>query len=139
LPPQRRQHRDEILPFCLVLACLGELLLVAEAEGRDPTVAADQIVAGLTPAEIAQWSDGTLEIWARESYDLAKTAAYRYPTDIVAAKRAAAARKGGTDSCAAVPVYRIDAAYQERAITALRQQLAKSGVRRAFLIRLNVR
>ncbi len=122
-----------------MLACLGELLLVAEAEGRDPTVAADQIVAGLTPAEIAQWSDGTLEIWARESYDLAKTAAYRYPTDIVAAKRAAAARKGGTDSCAAVPVYRIDAAYQERAITALRQQLAKSGVRRAFLIRLNVR
>jgi S1/P1 Nuclease len=76
--------------------------LVAEAEGRDPITAADQIVAGLTPAEIAQWSDGTLEIWVRESYDLAKTVAYSYPTDIVAAKRAAAARKGETVSCAAV-------------------------------------
>jgi nuclease S1 len=85
--------------------------LVAEAEGRDPITAADQIVAGLTSTEIAQWSDGTLEIWARESYDLAKTVAYSYPAGIVAAKRAAAKRTDETDSCAAIQVHRIDAAY----------------------------
>jgi len=113
--------------------------LVAEAEGRDPITAADQIVAGLTPTEIAQWSDGTLESWAREAYDLARTVAYSYPSDAVAGKRAVAARKGGSDSCGAVPVYRVDAAYQDRAIAAVRQQLAKAGVRLAFLLRLNVK
>jgi nuclease S1 len=113
--------------------------LVAEAEGREPTAAAEQIVAGLTPAEVAQWSDGTLESWARESYGLAKTVAYSYPADAVAGRRAVAARKGDTDSCGAVTVYRVDAAYRERAIAAVRQQLAKAGVRLAFLLRLNVR
>jgi hypothetical protein len=113
--------------------------LVAEAEGRDPFTAAEQIVAGLTPAEIAQWSDGTLESWARESYDLAKTFAYSYPTDAVAAKRPVAARKSETGSCEAVAVYRVDAAYQDRAVTAVRQQLAKAGVRLAFVLRLNVK
>ncbi len=113
--------------------------LVTLAEGRDPVTAADQIVAGLTPAEIAQWSDGTLESWARESYDLAKTVAYSYPADAVAGKRAAVARKGETDSCDAAAVYRVDAAYQDRAIAAVRQQLAKAGVRLAFVLRLNVK
>lgn len=112
--------------------------LVAEAEGRDPLTAAQQIVAGLTPSEIAQWSDGTLAAWARESYELAKTVAYGYPPDSVVGSRAAA-RKGASDACPAVPVYRIDAAYQDRAIAAVRQQLAKAGVRLAFLLRVNVK
>ena len=113
--------------------------LVAEAEGRDPNTAADQIVAGLTPAEIAQWSDGTLDSWARESYDIAKSAAYSYPGDAVAGKRVVAARKGEMDSCGVVTVYRVDAAYRDRAIAAVRQQLAKAGVRLAFVLRLNVK
>jgi S1/P1 Nuclease len=113
--------------------------LVAEAEGRDPITAADRIVAGLTPAEIAQWSDGTLESWVRESYDLAKTVAYSYPTGAVAGKRTVAARKSETGTCGAVMVYRVDAAYQDRAIAAVRQQLAKAGVRLAFVLRLNVK
>ena len=113
--------------------------LVTEAEGRDPFTAADQIVAGLIPAEIAQWSDGTLEAWARESYDIAKTVAYSYPGDAVAGRQLAAAHKGESGPCSAVPVYRVDATYQDRAITAVRQQLAKAGVRLAFLLRLNVR
>jgi hypothetical protein len=54
-------------------------------------------------------------------------------------ERAVAARKDETDSCGAIPVYRVDAAYRERAIAAVRQQLAKAGVRPAFLLRLNVR
>ncbi len=107
--------------------------LVAEAEGRDPITAADQIVAGLTPAEIAQWSDGTLEILGPRILRYRQDRRLQLPTDdAVAGKRAAAARKGEIDSCAAVPVYRVDAAYQDRAIAAVRQQLAKAGVRLAF-------
>lgn len=113
--------------------------LVAEAEGRDPITAADQIVAGLTPAEVAQWSDGTLESWARESYDIARSIAYSHPSDAIGGKRLVAARKGAPDSCGTVPVYRVDAAYRDRAIAAVRQQLAKAGVRLAFVLRLNVK
>ena len=113
--------------------------LVAEAEGREPYTAANQIVAGLTPAEIAQWSSGTLEGWARESYDLAKSAVYDFPVGAASVGRGAAARKSAPGSCAAPTVYRIDAAYRERALATVRQQLAKAGVRLAFVLRLNVR
>jgi hypothetical protein len=121
------------------LAAYWNDTLVAEAEGRDPVAAADRIVAGLTPGEIAQWSDGTLETWARESYDLAKTAAYNFPADASAGNRAIGGRPGEAGACAALPVYRVDADYRERAIAAVRTQLAKAGVRLAFLLRLNVR
>jgi hypothetical protein len=114
-------------------------VLVIEAEGRDPITAADQIVAGLTPADIGKWSGGTLEDWARESFDVAKTVAYSYPTDAVAEKHALPMRKGKKDACGAVPVYRVDAAYQGRAVAAVREQLAKAGVRLAFLLRENLK
>lgn len=113
--------------------------LVAAAEGRDAVTAADQIVAGLTPVEITQWSDGTLESWARETYELAKSATYGFPAAAVAGSRAATGRGGDTGRCSATTVYRLDAAYQERAIAAVRQQLAKAGVRLALLLRLNVK
>lgn len=113
--------------------------LVVEAEGRDPITAADQIVAGLTPAEIAQWSDGTLESWARESDEIAKSVAYSYPKDEIGGKRLVATRKGATDSCGTVAVYRVDAAYRDRAIAAVRQQLARAVVRLAFVLRLNAK
>ncbi len=114
-------------------------VLVAEAEGRDPATAADRIAAALSPADIGKWSGGTIEDWARESYDVAKTVAYGYPADAVAGKRALAARKGEKDPCGAAPVYRIDPAYQDRAVAAVREQLAKAGVRLAFLLRENLK
>jgi hypothetical protein len=113
-------------------------VLVIEAEGRDPIIAADRIVAGLTPADIGKWSGGTLEDWARESYNAAKSVAYSYPTDAAAGKRALPARRGEEDACGAVPVYRVDAAYRDRAVAAVREQLAKAGVRLAFLLRENL-
>jgi nuclease S1 len=112
--------------------------LVTEAEGKDPITAADQIVVGLPPADISKWSSGTLEEWARESYEIAKTVAYSYPADIVAGKHPLPVRRGEKDSCGAVTVYRVDMAYRERAIAAVRQQLAKAGVRLAFLLRENI-
>jgi hypothetical protein len=114
-------------------------VLVTEAEGRNPVTAADQIVVGLTPADISKWSGGTLEDWARESYDVAKTAAYNFPAEAVTGKHALPSSRAGAESCGAVPIYRLDAAYQERAVAAVRQQLAKAGVRLAFLLRENIR
>ena len=113
-------------------------VLVTEAEGKDPTTAANQIVAGLTPGDISKWSNGTLEDWARESYDIAKSVAYSYPADLVAGRHALPLRRGEKDSCGAISVYRIDSAYQDRAIAAVRGQLAKAGVRLAFLLRQDV-
>ena len=114
-------------------------VLVTEAEGKDPITAADQIVTGLTAGDITKWSSGTLEDWARESYNIAKSVAYSYPADLVAGRLALPLRRGGKDSCGAISVHRIDSTYQDRAIAAVREQLAKAGVRLAFLLRENVR
>jgi hypothetical protein len=58
---------------------------------------------------------------------------------LVAGRHALPQRRGEKDSCGAISVYRIDSAYQDRAIAAVRAQLAKAGVRLAFLLRENVR
>ncbi|HEU0216565.1 MAG TPA: hypothetical protein VFQ90_07885, partial [Stellaceae bacterium] len=48
-------------------------------------------------------------------------------------------RKGEKDACGAVPLYRVDAAYRDRAIAAVKEQLAKAGVRLAHLLRENLK
>jgi hypothetical protein len=111
--------------------------LVAEASGKDPNKAAEPIVAGLTAVEIRKWSGGTLEDWARESYELAKSVVYRFPVE-ASGKYSFPGRKGEADSCGPVPLYRLDDAYRTRAIAAVKEQLAKAGVRLAFLLRENL-
>jgi hypothetical protein len=37
-----------------------------------------------------------------------------------------------------VPLYQVDAGYRERAVAAVKEQLAKAGVRLAFLLRENL-
>jgi hypothetical protein len=109
--------------------------LVAEAEGKDPVKAAGQIVAGLTPAEILKWSGSGAEEWAREAYNLAKAAVYNFPPDGGGSKFTFPAPKGERDPCGPVPVYRLDNGYHDRAIAAVKEQLAKAGVRLASLLR----
>ncbi len=113
--------------------------LVAEAEGKDAAKAAAAIVAALTPGDIQKWSGGSPEDWLRESYEAAKTAAYSYPPDAAESKRAFPARKGEKDPCGAVSVYPIDAAYRDRAVAAVKEQLAKAGVRLAYVLRENLK
>ena len=113
--------------------------LVAEAEGKDPVKAAGQIAAGLAPADIQKWSGGTPEEWAQESYNLAKTVVYNFPGDAGGSKFAFPAQKGEKDACGPVAVYRLDAAYHDRAVTAVKEQLGKAGVRLAFLLRENLK
>jgi len=49
--------------------------LAGDVIGRDPARAAGQIGAGISAADIAKWSAGDPETWARESYEIAKSGA----------------------------------------------------------------
>jgi hypothetical protein len=115
--------------------------LVVEAVGKDPAKAAVQIVAGLTAADTQKWSGGTPADWAQESYNIAKEVTYSFakdnPKDSVT-RYAFPTRKGERDPCGPVPLYRVEASYRERAVTAVKEQLAKAGVRLAFLLRENL-
>jgi S1/P1 Nuclease len=116
--------------------------LVVEALGKDAGKAASQIVAGLTPADIRKWSGGTPADWAQESYTVAKEVAYSYGKDAAPAaggsKHAFPTRKGESDPCGPVTLHPVDTAYRDRAIAAVKEQLAKAGVRLAFLLRENL-
>ena len=116
--------------------------LVVEAEGKDPAKAAGEIVAGLKPADVRTWSSGTPADWAQESYKMAKEITYSFSRDFakdaIAARYAFPARKGETGPCGTVPVYRVDTAYRDRALAAVKEQLARAGVRLAFLLRENL-
>ena len=116
------------------LSAYWEDELVAEAEGKDPAKAAEQIAAGLTAPEIRKWSAGSAEDWAKETYQLAKSMVYRFPSEAVGKYRFPT-RKGEADPCGPVPLYRLDAGYRERAVAAVKEQLAKAGTRLAFLLR----
>ncbi|MBV9200331.1 MAG: hypothetical protein JOY83_11495 [Alphaproteobacteria bacterium] len=108
--------------------------IVADAEGTDPAKAAQQIAAGMTAVDIRKWSGGTPEEWARESYEVAKSAVYSFPVE-AGGKFTFPARKGEAEVCGAVPLYRLDAGYRSRAAGAVKEQLAKAGVRLASLLR----
>lgn len=111
--------------------------LVAEAEGKNPAKAAEQIAARLTAVDIRKWSGGTPEEWARESYELAKSVVYGFPAE-PGGQFTFPARKGETDACGPVPLHRLNAGYRDRAVAALKEQLAKAGVRLAALLRDNM-
>ncbi len=108
--------------------------LVAEAEGKNPAKAAEQIAARLTAVDIRKWSGGTPEEWARESYELAKSVVYGFPAE-AGGQFTFPLRKGETDACGPVPLHRLDARYRDRAVAAVKEQLAKAGVRLAALLR----
>jgi len=112
-------------------------ILVAEAEGKDPVKAADQIAAGLTAADIRKKSGGTPQEWAQESYALAKSVVYRFSTE-TAGKFRFPTRKGEAEVCGPMTLYRLDVAYRDSALAAIREQLATAGIRLAFLLRENL-
>jgi hypothetical protein len=116
--------------------------LVVEAEGKDPAKATGEIVAGLTPADIRKWSGGMPADWAQESHTVAKDVTYSFEKgaskETAAGKYAFPMRKGEKDPCGPVPVYHLDPGYRERALAAIKEQLAKAGVRLAFLLRENL-
>ena len=112
--------------------------LVTEAEGKDPVKAAGQIVAALSAGEIQNWSGGTPEQWAQESYNLAKTVVYNLQKP-GGSKFRSSEQKGESKPCGPVDVHNLDANYQNRAMATIREQLAKAGVRLASLLRENLK
>jgi hypothetical protein len=116
--------------------------LVAEAEGKDPAKAAAEIVSRLAAADVRKWSSGAPADWALESYNVAKEVTYSFTKDVTkdaaGSKYTFPVRKGEGDPCGPVPVYGVDAAYRDRALAAVKEQLAKAGVRLAFLLRENL-
>jgi hypothetical protein len=110
-------------------------VLVGEALGTDPQAAADRLAAGLSPADIRRWSNLGPEAWVQESYALARSAVYAMPPDAAVGSYTFPPGEGGAAGCGAVKLYRADQRYQKRAAAAVRQQLAKAGVRLAYLLR----
>src|SRR5262249_54622887 len=107
-----------------------------------PAKAAAEIVSRLTAADVRKWSSGTPADWALESYNVAKEVTYSLIKDVTkdaaGSKYAFPVRKGENDPCGPVPVYGVDTAYRDRALAAVKEQLAKAGVRLAFLLRENL-
>jgi hypothetical protein len=116
------------------LSTYWEDKLVVDAEGTDPAKAAEQIAPNLTAVDIRKWSGGSPEEWARESYEVAKSAVYNLPPE-AGGKFSFPARKGEAEVCGPVPLYRLDAGYRSRAVSVIKEQLAKAGVRLASLLR----
>lgn len=120
------------------LSAYWQTTLVGEVVGRDPAAGAARLLSSVSPAEMQSWAAGNPESWALESYQVAKTVAYAFPPDSAAGKAGASkapAGKGEPDGCAEVALYRVGPDYETKALAAVKQQLAKSGLRLAQLLR----
>ncbi|HEV2562268.1 MAG TPA: S1/P1 nuclease [Rhizomicrobium sp.] len=91
---------------------------VVEALGHDPITVAAALERQITPQERRQWSEGSVEDWTNQSFQIAKTKIY-----------AALPGTGGTDAPVILPS---DYAQRETAITST--QLERAGVRLASLL-----
>lgn len=109
--------------------------LVAEVAGPDAAKGAARIMGSVPAAESAKWAAGDPEAWARETYEIAKTAAYSFAAEQPAGKHSFPLRKGQSEACAAVPLYRVGTEYETKALAAVKEQLAKAGVRLARVLR----
>ncbi len=74
---------------------------------------AQQLTGNITAQQLADWSTGTPQDWATESYLLAHSLAYPDSTD---------------------EVYVVDAAYASAALAAINQRLSQAGVRLASIL-----
>jgi hypothetical protein len=117
------------------LSTYWEETLVAEVAGSDAAKGAARIAAALPAAESQKWAEGTPEAWAQETYEVARTVAYGFGAEQAAGKHAFPAKKGQTETCPSVDLYRVGPDYETKALAAVKLQLAKAGVRLARTLR----
>jgi hypothetical protein len=117
------------------LAAYWGVMLVTDVAGHDPAAAATKLVAGIKPEEIEKWSSGGPEEWARDSYEIAKTAVYSFAKEPPAGKYSFPAAKGEKDSCGQVDLYKVGLDYETKALGVVKEQLAKGGLRLARVLR----
>jgi hypothetical protein len=116
------------------LATYWEDTLVREVAGTNPASGLNRLVAGL-PADAKQWASGNPESWARESYEVAKSVTYSFMNEKPAATHQFPVPKGHETPCASVPVYRVGAEYETKALATVKTQLVKAGLRLAAVLR----
>ena len=113
--------------------------LVTQVTGKDPARGAVQVAAGLVPTDAQKWASGTPEAWAQESYEIAKTVAYGFGQGPAATKYDFPALHGDKNACGPVNLYHADAGYETKALAAVKEQLAKAGMRLAMVLRDSLR
>jgi hypothetical protein len=92
---------------------------VVAALGRDPRAVATTLERTITPAAVASWSSGRLTDWARESYEVARSAVYSY---------------GGPMTCIEGPPTSLSKSYPDQAKRIAAQQLSRAGIRLATVL-----
>jgi nuclease S1 len=95
---------------------------LVERLGSDPRTIGAALNRQISSAKAEQWSKGTFSAWARESFQQAKTVVYNFT-----GKREFNAERGSK-------IQRLDTAYEQRALPAVREQLSKAGVRIAAVL-----
>lgn len=88
--------------------------------GRDPRKVANDLVQEFKGKE-GLWMAGKAADWAQESFTTARDVAYKLPQPPVPDERGS-------------PAYRIDQEYEKQALGAVREQLAKAGMRLAMVL-----
>ena len=119
------------------LVTYWENTLVGEVIGRDPQKAAARIVSELKPEDVQKWAANTPQSWAEESYEAAKSVVYAFAGEPPAGKFAFPAAQGEKDPCGEVDVYRAGPEYETSNLAAIKQLLARAGVRLAIVLRDN--
>jgi nuclease S1 len=120
------------------LSSYWEGTLVAEVVGSDPAKGAARIAASVPAAISRKWAEGNPEAWARESYEIAMAVTYSFAAQPPAGKHAFPARKGEKEACPSIALYRVGPDYETKALAAVKQLLAKAGVRLARVLRDNL-
>jgi hypothetical protein len=90
--------------------------------GTDFRVVGSSLDARITKAKADQWSEGTSTDWAKESFKQAKRVAY----DLTGLQHFIDDR--------GVKGVRLDAAYENRALLIVQEQLSKAGIRLATVL-----
>jgi hypothetical protein len=116
------------------LAHYWEDTLVREVVGPDPARGAARILASVPAAAAQKWAEGTPADWARDSYEIARSVIYSFAGGKPDGQHRFPERKGESPSCATVPLYRVGADYETKALAAVKQQLGKGGVRLARVL-----
>src|SRR5437763_11673367 len=117
------------------LSTYWQSTLVGEVVGRDPAAGAARILASVAGADVQKWAAGNPESWALESHEIAKTIIYSFPAESTAGKYAFPGTRGEQEGCGDVTLYKIGADYETKALAAVKQQLAKGGIRLAQVLR----
>jgi hypothetical protein len=119
------------------LRAYWDTTLVEQTLKKDANDAADAVLKLATTQNKKKWLSGGVADWANESYKVAKAGVYAGVIDHPPEKgtQTFRDRDGKADQkCGAVKLYKIDAAYDERAKEIVKEQLAKAGVRLAKML-----